>query len=64
MGHYHQNITMTLANGGRVFVSGSIESDSDYAKEFVAATGKPSQRLHFINPERGNVTAEYVVWLS
>lgn len=64
MGHYHQNITMTLANGGRVFVSGSIESDSDYAKEFVAATGKPSQRLHFINPERGSVTAEYVVWLS
>jgi hypothetical protein len=64
MGHYHQNITMTLANGGRVFVSGSIESDSEYAKEFVAATGKPSQRLHFINPDKGQVTAEYVVWLS
>lgn len=64
MGHFHQNITMTLANGGRVFVSGSPESDSAYAKEFVAATGNPSQRLHFIDPARGRVTAEYVVWLS
>jgi hypothetical protein len=64
LGHFHQNITMTLANGGRVFVTGSIESDSDYAKEFVAATGKPSQRLHFVDPTRGRVTAEYVVWLA
>ena len=64
LGHFHQNITMTLANGGRVFVSGSIESDSAYAKEFVAATGNPSQRLHFVDPNRGRVTAEYVVWLS
>jgi len=64
LGHFHQNMCLTLANGGRCFVSGSIESDSEYAKEFVAATGKPSQRLHFINPERGSVTAEYVVWLT
>jgi hypothetical protein len=64
LGHFHQNICMTLANGGRCFVTGSIESDSEYAKEFVAATGNPSQRLHFINPDRGSVTAEYVVWLS
>jgi hypothetical protein len=63
-GHFHQNICMTLANGGRVFVTGSIESDSAYAKEFVAATGNPSQRLHFIDPNKGRVTAEYVVWLS
>jgi hypothetical protein len=55
---------MTLANGGRCFVTGSIESDSEYAKEFVAATGKPSQRLHFVDPTRGRVTAEYVVWLA
>ena len=64
LGHFHQNICMTLANGGRVWVTGSIESDSAYAKEFVAATGYPSQRLHFVDPVRGRVTAEYVVWLS
>jgi DNA repair exonuclease SbcCD nuclease subunit len=64
LGHFHQNMCLTLANGGRCFVSGSIESDSEYAKEFVAATGKPSQRLHFVNPDKGQVTAEYVVWLT
>lgn len=64
LGHFHQNISMTLANGGRVFVTGSIESDNQYAKEFVAATGKPSQRLMFVSPQRGQVTAEYVVWLD
>lgn len=64
MGHFHQNIQMTLANGGRVFVTGSPESDNQYAKEFVAATGVPSQRLHFVSPSHGRVTAEYVVWLT
>jgi hypothetical protein len=64
LGHFHQNISMTLANGGRCWVTGSIESDSEYAREFVAATGRPSQRLHFVDPERGQVSAEYVVWLD
>jgi hypothetical protein len=64
MGHFHQNIQMTLANGGRVHVTGSPESDNQYAKEFVAATGRPSQRLHFVSPHHGRVTAEYVVWLT
>jgi hypothetical protein len=35
-----------------------------YADEFIAAKGKPSQRLHFIDPEKARVTAEYVVWLD
>jgi hypothetical protein len=64
MGHFHQTIQMSLANGGRVFVTGSPESDNQYAKEFVAATGRPSQRLHFVSPHHGRVTAEYVVWLT
>jgi hypothetical protein len=65
MGHFHQPLVLPLANGsGRVFVSPSIESDSDYAREFVAATGTPSQRLCFIDPVKGRVTAERLLWLS
>jgi hypothetical protein len=63
IGHYHQAMQLQLANGGSVFMTGSPESDNIYAHEFVAATGDPSQRLHFINPEKGRVTSEYRVWL-
>jgi len=64
MGHFHTPMSLTLANGGRVFVSGSPESHNEYARVFVAAVGKPSQRLHFVDPDKGRVTAEYTVWLD
>jgi hypothetical protein len=64
MGHWHTPMMLTMANGGRVFVSGSPESDNEYAREFVAAVGRPSQRLNFIDPARGRVTTEYVLWLD
>lgn len=64
MGHFHTPMTLTMANGGRVFVSGSPESHNEYARVFVAAVGKPSQRLHFIDPIKGRVTAEYTIWLD
>lgn len=64
MGHFHTPMTLTMANGGRVFVSGSPESHNEYARVFVAAVGKPSQRLHFVDPEKGRVTAEYTIWLD
>jgi hypothetical protein len=64
MGHFHTPMTLTMANGGRIFVTGSPESENVYAAEFIAAKGKPSQRLHFIDPEKARVTAEYVVWLD
>jgi hypothetical protein len=64
VGHYHHVLELTLANGGRVFVTGSPESENAYAAEFVAAKGKPSQRLHFIDPNRGRVTSQYVIWLD
>jgi hypothetical protein len=64
MGHWHTPMSLTLANAGRVFVTGSPESDNGYAKEFVAAVGKPSQRLHFIDPDKGRVTGEFVLWLD
>lgn len=64
MGHFHTAMTLPISNGGRIFVTGSTESDNVYAKEFVAATGQPSQRLHYIDPQKGRVAAEYVLWLD
>ena len=64
MGHWHTPMALTMSNGGRIFVTGSPESHNEYAREFVAATGIPSQRLHFIDPDKGRVAAEYVVWLD
>lgn len=64
MGHFHHAMALTMANGGRVFVTGSPESDNEYAREFVAATSYPSQRLHFVDQNSGRVTAEYLLWLS
>lgn len=64
MGHFHQVMQLTMANGGRVFVTPSTESGSEYAREFVGARGRPGQRLHFVDPGAGRVTAEYVIWLD
>lgn len=63
-GHFHTPMTLTMANAGRIFMTGSPESDNGYAKEFVAAVGKPSQRLHFVDPDKGRVSGEYVLWLD
>jgi len=64
LGHFHTPMTLTMANGGQIYVTGSPESENGYAKEFVAATGRPSQRLHFVDPFGGRVTASYLVWLD
>ena len=64
MGHFHTPMTLTMANGGQIYVTGSPESANQYAAEFMAATGKPSQRLHFVDPSAGRVTAGYLVWLD
>ena len=64
MGHWHTPMTLTMANAGRIFVTGSTESHSEYARAFIAAVGKPSQRLHFVDPKKGRVTAEYTCWLD
>jgi hypothetical protein len=63
-GHYHQDMKLTIPNGGRVFMTPSTESDSEFAREFVAARGRPGQRLHFVDPRKGRVTGEYVIWLE
>lgn len=64
MGHFHRPDTYTLASGGSVYITGSIESSNEYANLVMAATGRPSQRLHFIDPNKGRVTAEYRLWLD
>lgn len=63
-GHYHTPLEITLPNGGVMFGTGSTESDNAYAAEFVAAKGKPSQRLHYIDPRKGRVSAQYKVFLE
>ncbi len=64
-GHYHNHCEDALPNGyGTVFGTGSPESDSRYASVSVAAGSVPSQRLHFIDPDKGRVTAQYRVWLA
>ncbi len=63
-GHYHTHMTLTLPNGGQMYGTGSTESDNEYAAEFVAAKGHPSQRLHFIVPEKAHVSAEYRILLG
>jgi hypothetical protein len=65
LGHYHTHAEWPMANGqGAVFQTGSTESDNRYAGVMLAATAIPSQRLHFIDPNKGRVTAVYKVFLE
>lgn len=65
IGHYHTHAEWAMANGqGSVYQTGSTESDNRYAGVMLAASATPSQRLHFIDPVKGRVTAGYKVWLD
>lgn len=65
VGHYHQHQEFNLADGqGAVFFTGSTESDNRYAGVSLAAAATPSQRLHFVDPVKGRVTAQYKVFLD
>jgi hypothetical protein len=64
LGHFHTPMSLPLPAGGRVFVTPSLVSDSTFAKEFMASQSIPGQRLHMIDPSRGRVTAEYLLWLD
>jgi hypothetical protein len=65
IGHYHTHNEWALPNGlGSVYQTGSTESDNRYAGVMLAASATPSQRLHFIDPIKGRVTASYKVWLD
>ena len=63
-GHWHQPMNWTI-NGIGVRCCGSPESYNDYALENLAGAGRPSQRMMFVDPIGGHVTAEYPeVWLD
>jgi hypothetical protein len=65
IGHYHTHAEWAMANGqGSVYQTGSTESDNRYAGVMLAASATPSQRLHFVDPEKGRVTAAYKIWLD
>jgi len=64
MGHFHTPMMLTMPNANRIWVTGSPESDNEFAKEFMAAVGRPSQRLNFVEPDKGRVTSEHVLWLT
>ena len=65
IGHYHTHAEWPMANGqGSIYQTGSTESDNRYAGIMLAASATPSQRLHFIDPTKGRVTAGYKVWLD
>ena len=64
-GHRHTHDEMAMSDGiGAWFQTGSTESDNRYARDGLGASAHPSQRLHFINPEIGRVTAQYKIWLD
>lgn len=65
VGHYHNHAEWSMANGeGAVYQTGSIESENHYARDTMAASAIPSQRLHFIDPGRGRVTSQYRILLD
>lgn len=65
MGHIHRHDERALPDGeGALYITGSPETDNRYARDKMAAAGAPTQRLHFIEPERGRVTAQFKVFLD
>ena len=65
IGHFHQHQSWNMANGeGSVFMSAAVESGNKYARDLLASNGVPSQRLHFVDPEKGRVTSEHRLWLD
>lgn len=64
-GHFHSHYELPIANGvGSVFQTGSTESSNRYAQIQLAVTSTPSQRLHFIDPDKGRVVSSMKVWLD
>ena len=64
LGHYHTDQEQPIQGKGKIYWTGSTESDNSYARDSMAEGGDPSQRLHFIDPEKGRVTSRHQVWLD
>jgi hypothetical protein len=64
-GHRHLHGEDPLADGsGCWYRTGSTESDNRYARDGLGSAAEPSQRLHFIDPSKGRVTAQYKILLG
>lgn len=64
-GHRHTHDEYAMADGdGAWYQTGSTESDNRYARNGLGSAAKPSQRIHFIDPNAGRVTAQFKVWLD
>lgn len=64
-GHFHTHLELPLADGsGHWYRTGSTESGNRYARDGMGESAEPSQRLHFIDPDKGSVTAQYQVQLA
>jgi len=64
LGHYHRFAQEPIQKHYNIYWTGSTESDNRYARDSMAASGAPSQRLHFVDPVKGRTTAQYQVWLD
>lgn len=62
-GHFHQPTRVTL-NRVTARCVGSPESHNTFAQEQLAAVGRPSQGLRFVDPVAGRVTWERTIWLD
>ena len=65
LGHYHRFAQEPMSDQtGNIYWTGSTESDNRYARDSMAVSGLPSQRLHFIDPVKGRATSQYQVFLD
>lgn len=64
LGHYHTDQEQPIQKKGKVYWTGSTESDNTYARDSMAEAGDPSQRLHFVDPEKGRITSRHQIWLD
>ena len=63
-GHWHQLAEIPIIGASVARCNGSPESDNTFAQEALAAVSKPSQRLMYVHPGKGIVSAEHKVWLT
>lgn len=63
-GHYHHAREIELPDGSMYYQTGSPETDNRYARDSMGSSSRPTQRLHFIDPQKGRVTAQYRVDLT
>lgn len=63
MGHWHTPANIYI-NGMTIRFNGTTESFNSWAQMQMASMGEPSQKLMFVHPEKGRVTAEYNIQLQ